>query len=118
MDRLVAAIAFNIPAARFPSHCSTPLFLNFKVGSASCFIKQDAEPTLKFKNNGVEQWDGNLAAGILNAIAATKRSMKLADEYGIGCVALCNTNHWMRGGAYGWQAAMGGYIFIGFTNTI
>jgi len=82
------------------------------------FIKQDAEPTLKFKNNGVEQWDGNLAAGILNAIAATKRSMKLADEYGIGCVALCNTNHWMRGGAYGWQAAMGGYIFIGFTNTI
>jgi 3-dehydro-L-gulonate 2-dehydrogenase len=44
--------------------------------------------------------------------------MKLADEYGIGCVALSNTNHWMRGGAYGWQAAMTGYVFIGFTNTI
>jgi len=44
--------------------------------------------------------------------------MKLADEYGIGCVALSNTNHWMRGGAYGWQAAIAGYVFIGFTNTI
>ena len=44
--------------------------------------------------------------------------MKLADEYGIGCIALSNTNHWMRGGAYGWQAAMAGYVFIGWTNTI
>ena len=44
--------------------------------------------------------------------------MKLAEEYGIGCVALSNTNHWMRGGAYGWQAATAGYVFIGFTNTI
>jgi len=81
-------------------------------------VKKDAEPSLKSKSNGIEQWDGNLGPGILNAIAATNQSMKLADEYGIGCVALSNTNHWMRGGAYGWQAAMDGYIFIGFTNTI
>jgi len=82
------------------------------------FIKPGAEPSLKSKNNGLEQWDGNLGPGILNAIASTGQSMKLADEYGIGCVALSNTNHWMRGGAYGWQAAMSGYVFIGFTNTI
>jgi 3-dehydro-L-gulonate 2-dehydrogenase len=82
------------------------------------YVRKDADPSLKSKNNGIEQWDGNLGPGILNAIGSTSQSMKLADEYGIGCVALSNTNHWMRGGAYGWQAAMGGYVFIGFTNTI
>lgn len=82
------------------------------------FVKQDAEPSLKHKNNGVEQWNGNLGPGILNAIFATDQSIKLADEFGIGCVALSNTNHWLRGGAYGWQAAMKGYVFIAFTNTI
>lgn len=92
-----------------------PRFIEY---SKNGYVKQDAEPSLKSKNNGMEQWDGNLGPGILNAIAATNRSMKLADEFGIGCIALSNTNHWMRGGAYGWQAAMAGYIFIGFTNTI
>jgi 3-dehydro-L-gulonate 2-dehydrogenase len=44
--------------------------------------------------------------------------MELANEHGIGCVAIKNTNHWMRGGTYGWQAAEAGYICINFTNTI
>ena len=44
--------------------------------------------------------------------------MELAREYGIGCVALSNTNHWMRGGTYGWHAAKKGFVFIGWTNTI
>ena len=82
------------------------------------YVKTDGEPSLKSKNNGIEQWDGNLGPGILNAMIATDQSIKLADEFGIGCVALSNTNHWMRGGAYGWQAAIAGYVFIGFTNTI
>jgi 3-dehydro-L-gulonate 2-dehydrogenase len=37
--------------------------------------------------------------------------------HGMGLVALRNTNHWMRGGAYGWQAADAGCISILFTNT-
>lgn len=82
------------------------------------YVKIDAEPSLNSKNNGIEQWDGNLGPGILNAMTATNRSINLADEFGIGCVALRNTNHWMRGGAYGWQAATAGYAFIGFTNTM
>ncbi len=82
------------------------------------YVKKDALPSLKNKFNGIEQWDGNLGAGILNAVFAAEQSMKLADEYGIGCVALSNTNHWMRGGRYGWQAAKAGYVFIGWTNTI
>jgi 3-dehydro-L-gulonate 2-dehydrogenase len=82
------------------------------------FVKKDAAPSLKTKFNSIEQWDGNLGPGILNAVFATDQSMKLADENGIGCVALSNTNHWMRGGWYGWQAAKAGYVFIGWTNTI
>ncbi|MES1218248.1 MAG: 3-dehydro-L-gulonate 2-dehydrogenase [Bacteroidota bacterium] len=82
------------------------------------YINILAEPTLQNKLGNMEQWNGNLGPGILNAIHATKMAMKLANENGIGCVTLNNTNHWMRGGAYGWQAAKAGYIFIGWTNTI
>lgn len=81
-------------------------------------INKDGVPSLVSGSNGIEQWDGNLGPGIVNAIASTDQSMRLADQYGIGCVALRNTNHWMRAGAYGWRAALSGYIFIGFTNTI
>lgn len=45
------------------------------------------------------------------------RAIELAKESGIGLVALKNTNHWMRGGAYGWQAADGGCIGMCWTNT-
>ncbi len=82
------------------------------------FVQKDAEPSLKSKFNGIEQWDGNLGPGISNAIFATGQCIRLADQYGIGCVALSNTNHWMRGGTYAWQAAKAGYVFIGWTNTI
>ena len=43
--------------------------------------------------------------------------MEIATKNGIGCVAIGNTNHWMRGGTYGWQAAKKGFVFIGWTNT-
>jgi 3-dehydro-L-gulonate 2-dehydrogenase len=81
------------------------------------FVNKDAVPSLKTKYGGIEQWDGNLGPGILNAVHATGTACKLATEFGIGCVALSNSNHWMRGGAYGWQAAKAGYVFIGWTNT-
>ena len=75
-------------------------------------------PSLKNKFGGIEQWDGNLGPGPLNAQHATSTAMNLAKQHGIGCVALANTNHWMRGGTYGWQAAKEGFVFIGWTNTI
>ena len=43
--------------------------------------------------------------------------MELAKTNGIGLVALRNTNHWMRGGSYGKQAADDDCISILFTNT-
>lgn len=81
------------------------------------YVKPYAVPTLKHQFGGIEQWDGNLGAGPSNAIHATEAAMALAQKHGIGCVAMSNTNHWMRGGTYGWQAAKAGFVFIGWTNT-
>jgi len=84
----------------------------------SGMVKPDAELSKEGGLGAIEQWNGNLAPGIINALFCMNRAMELANEYGIGCVALKNTNHWMRGGTYGWQAAGAGYISISFTNTI
>jgi len=65
----------------------------------------------------IEQWDGRLGPGPLNAIQCTDRAMEIASAQGMGCVAIANTNHWMRGGTYGWKAARKGFVFIGWTNT-
>jgi 3-dehydro-L-gulonate 2-dehydrogenase len=81
------------------------------------FIHVNAEPKLIHAAGALEQWDGQLGPGPLNALFCTERAMHLAKENGIGCVAIANTNHWMRGGTYGWQAAKKGFAFIGWTNT-
>jgi 3-dehydro-L-gulonate 2-dehydrogenase len=80
-------------------------------------IKPDAVPTLVHRAGSLEQWNGNLGPGPLNASFATERVTELANENGIGLLALANTNHWMRGGTYGWQAARKGFVFISWTNT-
>jgi len=82
------------------------------------YVLADNEPELKSSSGAVEQWDGKLGPGPVNALICTERAMALSGEYGIGCVALSNTNHWMRGGTYGWKAAKAGFAFIGWTNTI
>ena len=82
------------------------------------YINPDSEPTLTHASGSLEQWNGNLGPGPLNAVFSVNRAIELSDKYGIGLVALANTNHWMRGGLYGWQAAKRGYVFIGWTNTI
>lgn len=81
------------------------------------FIKPDAEPEKVSDTGAIEQWNGNLGPGPINAEFCTRQAMKLASANGIGCIAIANTNHWMRGGIYGWQAARKGYVFIGWTNT-
>lgn len=92
-----------------------PTFIEFvKEG----LVNPAAEPAKENSFGSLEQWDGNSGAGILNARFCMNRAMELAGENGIGCVAIKNTNHWMRAGAYGWQAAEAGFIGICFTNTI
>jgi 3-dehydro-L-gulonate 2-dehydrogenase len=82
------------------------------------FVVPNNEPLKLHATNALEQWDGQLAPGVLNAIKATDGAVRLAKANGIGCVALANTNHWMRGGYYGWRAAENNCVFIGWTNTI
>ncbi|TDS18967.1 3-dehydro-L-gulonate 2-dehydrogenase [Maribacter caenipelagi] len=81
-------------------------------------IKTDAIATKTASMGSMERWDGNLGSGILNAITCTDQAIHLAKTHGMGLVALKNTNHWMRGGTYGWRAADQGCISILFTNTI
>jgi 3-dehydro-L-gulonate 2-dehydrogenase len=65
-----------------------------------------------------ERWDGKLGAGNLNAHRCMGRAVEIARVGGMGCVALRNTNHWMRGGSYGLQAAEAGCVGICWTNTL
>lgn len=77
-----------------------------------------ATPQLTAKRGALERWDGRSGPGNLNAWHAMERAIALCREHGVGCVALANTNHWMRGGTYGWQAADEGVIGICWTNTM
>jgi 3-dehydro-L-gulonate 2-dehydrogenase len=81
------------------------------------YIKPNSVPTLVHQAGSLEQWNGNLGPGPLNATFATGRVTEIARDNGIGMVALANTNHWMRAGTYGWQAAKKGFILICWTNT-
>ncbi len=67
---------------------------------------------------GLERWDGGFGPGPWNAWQSMGRAIELAQSHGIGCVALRNTNHWMRAGNFGWQAADAGCIGICWTNTL
>ena len=66
----------------------------------------------------LERWDGQGGFGPLNAKRCMDRAIAIAKESGIGLVALRNTNHWMRGGTYGWQAAEQGCIGMCWSNTL
>lgn len=65
-----------------------------------------------------ERWDGRRGVGNLNAYAAMQSAMALAKNFGVGGVALGNTNHWMRGGSYGWMAAEAGLFAMCWSNTM
>ena len=77
--------------------------------------KAKAEKVASF--GAYEQWGEHLALGMVSAKIAMDRAIEIAKQYGIGLVAIRNTNHWMRGGYYGWQAADQGMIGICWTNT-
>ena len=91
-----------------------PLFIDY-VKRGLVDVKADPQKVASF--GSLERWDGKGGAGISNAHHSMKRAIELAEKYTMGCVALRNTNHWMRGGTYGWQAAGQGKIALCFTNT-
>jgi 3-dehydro-L-gulonate 2-dehydrogenase len=92
-----------------------PLFIRM---IRSGLVDVRATPVLVEARGALERWDGRSGPGNLNAYACMDRAIELSREHGLGCVALANTNHWMRGGSYGWQAAEAGAIGICWTNTL
>jgi 3-dehydro-L-gulonate 2-dehydrogenase len=81
-------------------------------------IDVHAEPTRTSGIGALERWNGHRGPGNLNAYAAIHRAISLAKQNGIGGVALGNTNHWMRGGTYGWIAAEAGLFALCWSNTL
>jgi 3-dehydro-L-gulonate 2-dehydrogenase len=92
-----------------------PVFID---GVKKGLIKPEAEPEVLRKNGSIEYWDGHLGPGMYIARKAMERAISIAKEAGLGCVSVRNSNHWMRGGTYGWQAADAGCIGICVSNTI
>lgn len=81
-------------------------------------INPNVVATCEMSMGAIERWEGHRGFGPLNAKQAMDRACELAKQYGIGMVALGNSNHWMRGGSYGWQAADQGCIGICWSNTM
>jgi len=81
------------------------------------YVKTGKEAVQVLAHHAHEVWDGQAGPGNLNAWKMMNRAMELAKKYAVGMVSLKNTNHWMRGGTYGWQAAEAGYAAICTTNT-
>lgn len=78
----------------------------------------EAEPVLTETLGVLERYDGQKGPGNLNAHVCMKRAIQLAKERTLGCVALSNTNHWMRPGNYGLMAVEENCIGILWTNTV
>src|ERR1700734_1082939 len=53
-------------------------------------IDVNTEPTKTAGLAAIERWDGHRGVGNLNAHASMQRAMTLANQYGIGAVALAN----------------------------
>lgn len=81
------------------------------------WVDPSGKPELVGAKGAVENYDGHLGPGITNAIFCMDRAIALARDHGIGCVAIRDTTHWMRGGTYAWRAADAGMIGISWTNT-
>lgn len=81
------------------------------------YVDIHAGPTLVKSCGCMENYDGHLGIGILNARFSMARAMELAKTHGIGVVTLRNTTHWMRGGTYAWDAVNNGFLGICWTNT-
>lgn len=86
------------------------------VANGSVDIKARPARTAVF--GAIERWNGNRGIGNVNAYLAMQHAMEIARKSGIGAIALANTNHWMRGGAFGWQAADEGLFALCWSNTL
>jgi 3-dehydro-L-gulonate 2-dehydrogenase len=115
--RLCARLVADASRDGVPSH-GLNLFPRLIAMIRAGVVDVHARPVRVSAAGGLERWDGQRGIGNLNAHASMDAAIALARVHGIGCVALANTNHWMRGGTYGWQAAEAGVIGLCWTNTL
>jgi len=115
--RLCARLVADASRDGVPSH-GLNLFPRLIAMIRSGVVDVHARPVRVSPAGALERWDGRRGIGNLNAHASMDAAIALARVHGIGCVALANTNHWMRGGTYGWQAAEAGVIGLCWTNTL
>jgi 3-dehydro-L-gulonate 2-dehydrogenase len=92
-----------------------PRFVEMVAGGC---VVLDGEPERVSEPGALERWNANLGPGNVNAWFAMGRAITQARLFGIAGVAMANTNHWMRGGTYGWQAADAGLFAVCWTNTM
>jgi LDH2 family malate/lactate/ureidoglycolate dehydrogenase len=78
-----------------------------KAGGCVPGAKIEKLPT---KYKAVQRWNANRKLGQATAFEAMETCMNLADEYGVGIVAVDNAFHYLWGGGYVIDAANGGYI--------
>lgn len=76
-----------------------------------------AVPSIEKEMGAICIYNGNMGSGVVNAMFAVEKGIKLAQKHGIAMVGLKNTTHWMRGGTYGLHAANKGFVSIMWTNT-
>jgi LDH2 family malate/lactate/ureidoglycolate dehydrogenase len=65
----------------------------------------------------IETLDADHAHGALATFTAMARATALADQFGIGAVAIQNSSHFAAAGAYALEAARQGYIGIAVCNS-
>lgn len=65
---------------------------------------------LPAKYPAVQRWNANRKLGQAVAFEAMQEAMELADQYGVGIVAVDNAFHYLWGGGYVIDAAKKGYI--------
>jgi L-2-hydroxycarboxylate dehydrogenase (NAD+) len=78
-----------------------------KAGGCRPGAKIDKLPS---QYKAVQKWNANRKLGQATAFEAMDTAMKLADEFGVGVVAVDNAFHYLWGGGYVIDAAKKGYI--------
>jgi L-2-hydroxycarboxylate dehydrogenase (NAD+) len=86
------------------------LHLHENFGKFGGCVPKAAIEKLPSKYKAVQRWNANRKLGIAVAAEAMETCMKLADEFGVGIVAVDNAFHYLWGGGYVIDAADRGYI--------
>ncbi|KAF0094786.1 MAG: malate/L-lactate dehydrogenase [Puniceicoccaceae bacterium 5H] len=81
----------------------------FGSGAKGCVPGAQIEK-LSHRFSACEVWNANRKLGQSTAYAALERAIELAEQYGIGQVAVDNAFHYLWGGGYVMEAAKRGYI--------